>query len=268
MSIVEDFAVISGQVSEELERAMKEITTISKERYGGITKGHHEWINKIDDAHFVEQMDHVRKDTKLLAAIQEKFPGAAVTPVPDIDEVYWSVSPKNAKGSDRSLVDCHYDTPFGFVPSGGVVLYRVLVSCNENTTVSTRFPGENVTVKMSTRDYHGFDFNTDYHCVDGEIPPGKSRVILKLHYLVVPKGSERWADITLSWNKWWAVFSRNAMNMSSDPKNIWELILSYIINVGRILFFNLKYILLGVVALIVGVYYIRNRGRASARRRR
>lgn len=114
--------------------------------------------------------------------------------VEEADEVYWAVSPRDATGSDRSLVDCHFDSPLGWFPTGGVVFYRIIIATNENNDVVTVFPGEDKRVKMSTGDFHGLDYNKDWHCVEGKIPPGKFRVLLKLHYVVTPPGSEAWED--------------------------------------------------------------------------
>ena len=58
--------------------------------------------------------------------------------------------------------------------------------------MSTVFVDEGLRVKMGLGDYHGLDFNTDLHCVEGAILPGKVRVLLKLHFMVVSPGGERW----------------------------------------------------------------------------
>jgi len=252
----EGFAVISGKVDEPVKKDLKFITDTAKQRYGDITVAHHEWINDLHDPPaFREALDRVRTNITILDGIRAKFPGAEVRPVTEADEIYWSVSPKGAKGSDRALVDCHRDAPFFLVPTGGVTFYRVIIACNENDTVTTAFPDENVKVKMDLGDFHGLDYNSDSHCVEGSIPQGTIRVLLKLHYLVVPKGaSENWADFIRSINIQWTFLSRYIMRVSAAPKNLWEHFLSWLVYFSRIIYNNGWVVIAAVAALIVGLY--------------
>jgi len=258
MEAIEDFAVISGKVSTPIIKMLDDITEISTNRYKHITKGHHEWIDKLDDNTLKLLIRQVSTDSSILDNIHTKFPNTFITPVPDIDEIYWAVSPEGAKASDRLLVDCHYDTPFSFIPTGGVVFYRVLVGCNENNAIITHFPQENVNVKMSAGDYHGLDFNNDYHCVTGKLEQNKFRILLKLHYVVVPKGSEAWKEPTIAWNRWWAIFSRNTMNATSNPNNIFEHALSYILRFLMFSYLHMRYFTMGILALSLLYYFRRN----------
>jgi len=251
MKNVENFVVISGSQPPYMQKKLDDITTISKNRYKDILKGHHEWVNTLDDTILKSLIDEVRSDSSIIDKIKTNFPNSSVNAVPDIDEIYWAVSPHDAKASDRLLVDCHYDTPFSMIPTGGVIFYRVIIGCNENNDVTTHFPAENVHVKMSRGDYHGLDFNNDYHCVTGTIPPGSFRILLKLHYIIVPKGSESWTENTLAWNKWWAVLSRNILNATSNPANMYDYILSYILNILRYIYLNINYIILCIVILLL-----------------
>ena len=258
MNTVEEFSVISGQLSPPIKQLLDNITEISKNRYKDNKKGIHEWVDKLDDMKLKSLIEQVRVDSSLLDNIKNKFPNASITPVTDVDEIYWAVSPKDAKVSDRLLVDCHYDTPFALIPTGGVVFYRVLVGCNENNDITTHFPAENVHIKMSVGDYHGLDFNNDYHCVTGKLEKNKFRILLKLHYAVVPKGSEGWKEITIAWNRWWAIFSRNTMNATSNPNNYCDYFLSYIMRFFMFFYLYFYYFLFGVLALLLMYYYGHN----------
>jgi len=251
---MEGFAVISGSI--ESDTHVKLITETAQTRYAEYKTAHHEWMDKVEPSAYRTALDAVRTDSAILAKIHEKFPTFKIHSVPEADEVYWAVSPKGAVGSDRSLVDCHYDSPFAWVPTGGVVFYRVIIACNENNTVTTVFPDEKIRVKMNTKDFHGLDYNQDIHCVEGAIPEGKSRVLLKMHYLVVPPGSEAY----MGWVRWinvaWTVASRETMRMSANPQNWFESFVALIVTVCRVLFNN-SYKVITILGLLVLAYFLR-----------
>ena len=230
----EGFNVISGDISIEATEDIKLIEQISKERYARFTKkAHHEWIDEVDDIQLKLALDHIRTNKTIVSSIKTNFPNCKVENVNEADEIYWAVSPKDAKGSDRSLVDCHYDSPFAWIPTGGVTYYRIIIGMNENNTVETYFPNENKRVKMSTGNFHGLDYNTDWHCVDGKIPEGKYRILLKLHYIITPIGSELYTSTLRSLNVFWAKLSRLTMRISADPKTSFEIFIGFIVNICR-----------------------------------
>ena len=47
------------------------------------------------------------------------FPGARIYNVPEADEIYVAVSPDKTSGGNRTLIEAHYDAPFGILPTGG-----------------------------------------------------------------------------------------------------------------------------------------------------
>jgi len=247
---MEGFAVISGSIKSDDN--LRYITDVAKTRYVQYTTAHHEWIDKVEGGKYRTALDAVRTDPAIFDKIRERFPGADIKSVTEADEIYWAVSPKGAVGSDRSLVDCHYDSPFALFPTGGVVYYRVIIACNENNTVTTTFPDENVRVKMNTKDFHGLDYNKDIHCVEGAIPKDKERVLLKMHYLVVPQGSSPLAESwTRNLNVGWTVLSRETMRMSANPTTWYEHIVAFIVNFCRVIFNNFYTVLAITVALVV-----------------
>jgi hypothetical protein len=235
---MEGFTVLSGNALDKLKKELGTITEGAKERYGHFGTAHHEWINSIEGSNYRAAIETVRTSDIIFNKIRENFPGAAVKSVEEVDEVYWAVSPKDATGSDRALVDCHFDSPFGWFPTGGVVFYRIIIATNENNDVVTVFPGEDKRVKMSTGDFHGLDYNKDWHCVEGKIPPGKFRVLLKLHYLVTPPGSEDWEGYVRWMNVGWTQLSRETMRMSARPENWIEYVVAAVVNICRVLFNN------------------------------
>lgn len=249
--MIESFAVISGNIKDETN--IKYITQVAKERYSEYKTAHHEWINKVEPSKYRDALDAVRSDPELFNKMREKFPGSNIKTVTEADEVYWAVSPKGAVGSDRSLVDCHYDSPFAILPTGGAIFYRIIIACNENNTVTTVFPDENVSVKMGPADFHGLDYNKDKHCVEGSILQGKFRVLLKMHYIILPPGSESYEGWVRFINVGWTVVSREIMRMSADPKNWYEEIIAFIVNISRKLFNNL-YLLFAFILVVFSLF--------------
>ena len=247
---MEGFAVISASTDKNTEKDLENIKNTAEKRYANYKTAHHEWIDRVEQSSYRDSLDRVRINPAILNKIHERFPNSTVKSVTDADEIYWAVSPVDAVGSDRSLVDCHYDAPFSWFPTGGVVFYRVILACNENNTVTTIFPNENVRVKMTTSDFHGLDYNKDWHCVEGSIPKGKYRVLLKMHYLIIPKGSEafenwvRWINVT------WTTVSRETMRMSADPQNPLEWLVAMIVSISRILFNN-SYKIIFFISIII-----------------
>lgn len=244
---MEGFRVISGSIESHTD--LKYITEVASKRYIEYTTAHHEWINNIEPSKYRLSLDAVRTDRSIIDKISEEFPNSAIVSVSEADEIYWAVSPKGAVGSDRSLVDCHYDSPLGFFPTGGVIFYRIIIACNENTKVTTVFPDEDKRVMMNTKDFHGLDYNKDIHCVEGTIPKDKVRVLLKLHYLIIPKGSEGYQTWVRSINVWWTILSRETMRMSANPKAWYEYLVAFIVNISRITFNNFYSVALCILVL-------------------
>jgi len=239
--MAEGFAVISGVIKSDSD--LNYITETAKARYLNYKTAHHEWIDKVEPSKYRTALDNVRTDTDILSKIRERFPNSEIKPVTEADEIYWAVSPKDANGSDRTLVDCHYDSPLAWVPTGGPIFYRVIIACNENNTVTTSFPNENVKVMMNTKEFHGLDYTLDFHCVDGSIPKDKVRILLKLHYLVIPKGTEAYEDWVRNINVLWNSFSRETMRMSAEQDTWFKYIVANLVNSWRFLFININYII-------------------------
>jgi len=130
----------------------------------GRQKAHHIWTEEVPKDIYT-CIEDIRISEELLDVLKKAFPNSKITNVREADEIYWAVSPKSAKGSDRSLVDCHYDAPFAVIPTNSTY-YRIIVACNENVNVETQFPNDkiNVTTKSSDvkadKSIEGFDLQT------------------------------------------------------------------------------------------------------------
>lgn len=234
----------------------------------GREKAHHIWTEETPSG-IRSEVEKVRTSNEIMKTIQDRFPKYSIENVREADEIYWAVSPKNAKGSDRSLVDCHYDSPFGIIPVDSI-FYRVIIACNENNDVTTVFPNDDVRVMMDIGDYHGLDYNKDWHCVEGKIPNGTYRVLLKLHYILTPKGRTiHTGGFVRSINVWWTKLSRWFMRMSAEPQNIFEHIAGAIVNGLRYIFNKTNPIVSVVllVVLLIAIYYFFLRKRTFKKRR-
>jgi hypothetical protein len=247
MQIREDF-VISGHIDNK-DDVLNTIYDLSYKKYSNIGVAHHEWIDIIPEADLLHNINIVRKHV-ILDIVKKEYTRLNVIHVNEADEIYWAVSPDKASGSDRALVDCHYDAPFGMLFGSDVIFYRVIVACNENHNTITTFPKEGIEARMSTGDYHGIDYNNDLHCVKGEIPKGKTRVLLKLHYLIYPESKclyvahVRWMNVRWTW------ISRELMRMSSNPSNPIEYLASLLVTFCRISFNNIIFVYTFVVLTV------------------
>ena len=249
-------SVISGtyQNIDDLDNITYYMYNISKNK----TTAHHIWINNITD-NIYHTINKVRTSEDIYKPVKERFPEYRIKNVTDVDEIYYSASPKDALNSDRSLVDCHFDGPFAMI-SNNIIFYRIIVACNQNKDVITLFPNNNIKVVMDKGEFHGLNYNSDLHCVEGKIPHKKYRVLLKLHFILIPK---KYNDNTLNEqfiryiNIKWTIISRYLMSISANPTNLYEYIIGYIVNISRFTYNNI-YIFLLLLLFLIFIYYLIN----------
>ena len=132
-----------------------------------------------------------------------------IEPVIEMNEIYvTAVGAIKEITSDAVFYTPHTDGPFWWLP--GASLYRVLVGVTPNKMVRTNFnlqhPTEAKTVDMY--DTLGFDYNRELHWID-HVPGQENterRSLIKLHFVVYPKGWHRYgklaAYLNLSYNTW------------------------------------------------------------------
>ena len=216
----------------------------------------HVWCNDSDKT-TIDIINKVRNNKILYDALKNKFPNMKIKNISEVDEIYYAISPSLASGSNRLLVDCHYDAPFRFMPNNKILFYRIIVACNENKDVETSFPNDNIKVIMNTGDFHGLSYNDDMHCVVGAIPKSKHRILLKLHYMLIPNEYDDntfYEKFIKYINIKWTIFSRNIMNSSTDSNTI----SSKIVNTSRYLYNNI-YLVIFIVFILVFIKYYRLR---------
>lgn len=212
----------------------------------------HYWINQIDDKEIKDSLEFLRNAPEIKQEIQKSYPKHIIKSVHSSDEVYISVDPSLRKNSDIALSDCHYDAPFKYVPQCGNKFIRVIMALNENKTTYTTI--DNQKSLLSTLDFNAMDYNSDYHCVEGYIPKGDIRILLKLHFLCInPNSSNACVKFTESINDKWTHYSRELMRKSINPNTFSEKLLSKLILGVRKIYNNIdiKVILFLIVLFIL-----------------
>ncbi len=255
-SDVDSSPIVVGKYYDE-----KDLDTISNyvlNKYDNNGKGRHIWFEELQEKPIYNVLNKVRQSDQILSVFKEKFPEHEVYNMKNIDEIYFSVNPKKASNSDRMLVDCHYDTPWYYLVNGGIEIYRVLVACTENKTVETSIPKENLSVFINKTDFYGIRYHKDYHCVHGNMDDDKFRVVLKIHFMIIPKTypensfNERFIkSITENWTH----ASRYAMNQTNNPTSTFGRVMTNSIVSLRWMFNYLWVSLFFLVLIIVIIYY-------------
>ena len=160
-----------------------------------------------------------------LDLIRKRFPNHEIVIVDEMNEVY--VSSIGSNGSDMVFETPHIDGPFGFVP--GTILFRCLVVVQGNSSVSTHFPHDDKVFNLDTRDILMFDYNRDVHYIrhDGSSSDTRRRVLLKIHYAVVPRVA---SSIFARMNSLYNTLARQNFVRTQDPKTIFAKFNSFFIN--------------------------------------
>jgi hypothetical protein len=162
-------------------------------------KTYHEYIHELPDQE--KQSVRTIEYGEVFRAIESAYPGKAVYSIPGMNELY--VSALGGNGSDRVFETPHIDGLFAVLP--GCVVLRCIVGIQGNRGVDTRFPlsGHMGHVyQLETGDYLAFDYNRSIHYIqsnDFASLDDRRRMILKLHYLVVPEWMPSWAVKGYQW---------------------------------------------------------------------
>lgn len=242
--------LIEGKLPNNYLNSCKIIESYYKKKHKDNEQSIHYWINSIEDINIKKQLNILRYTDEIKKKIQEFYPDYIIENVTESDEVYISVDPSKRKNSDIALSDCHYDAPFKYVPQGGNKFIRVILSVTKNNTTYTTI--ENKKSMLSTLDFNGMDYNSDYHCVNGYIPTGEIRIILKLHFICIhPKSSKWYINFCKELNNNWTHISREVMRKSVSPNSITDHILNYIILTSRYIYIYINVIMIIILILII-----------------
>ena len=188
----------------------------------------HLWSNH--DPEIAVMMEKMVNDDCIKRGFQTLFTTDRwdVKPARGMNEIYTSaIGKQNKTASDTVFYTPHCDGPFWWTP--GASLFRVLVAVTPNVQVKTRFVHSNPDgIVLTTNEVLGFDYNRELHWIDdtGEINKWR-RTVLKLHYVVYPKGWHRYAAIVEFLNTRYNTWARARFRETLTPHSSWERMLAF-----------------------------------------
>lgn len=166
-------------------------------------------------------------DAAIMAGFRKVFAAHHfdVKPVVEMNEIYVTAVGKQQEiSSDAVFYTPHVDGPYWWLP--GASLYRVLVGVTPNTMVRTRFNLQHSTEDkvVDMYDVLGFDYNRELHWIDHV--PGQSnkerRSLIKLHFVVYPKGWHRYGKLAAHLNASYNTWARGNFLKTLRPKGMYE----------------------------------------------
>jgi hypothetical protein len=146
-------------------------------------KTYHEYIEQ-SPAEIKSAFDII-KMSDILKKMSHFYPGCIIESIDGMNEIY--VTAIGSVGSDRVFETEHLDGPFFFLPFCTVL--RCVLALRGNKSIITKFPQANIPIVLHTNEFVAFDYNRDAHFIwkDPNIDDNNKRILLKLHYLVVPR---------------------------------------------------------------------------------
>jgi hypothetical protein len=187
-------------------------------------------------------------DTSILSAIVEKYPYHFPHPISKMNELY--VSAIGSGGSDRVFETPHIDGMFAWLPRCHVLRCVVALQGNESVCTSFKFPDE--TYVLTTGSFLAFDYNRDIHYIwkKGSVEDTSKRVIMKLHYLMAPKGMPTMmVDAYRGIHTYYNAGLRRLFLKSQHSDSLVSGAISLMINGGTVLY----------VAIFVGFMWLRSK---------
>jgi hypothetical protein len=148
-----------------------------------------------------------------------------VKPVVEMNEIYvTAVGAIKQITSDAVFYTPHTDGPYWWLP--GASMYRILIGVTPNTMVRTRFNLQHETQGkvVDMYDVLGFDYNRELHWIDhvpGQINKER-RSLVKLHFIVYPKGWHRYGALCASLNANYNTWARGNFLKTLRPETFYE----------------------------------------------
>lgn len=153
-----------------------------------------------------------------------------VKPVVGMNEIYvTAVGAKKDINSDAVFYTPHTDGPYWFLPAAS--LYRVLVGVTPNRMVRTRFNLQHGSQDQVVDMYGvlGFDYSRELHWIDHV--PGEAnterRSLVKLHYIVYPKGWHWYGNVCASLQTNYNTWARGNFLKTLRPDGVSDFILAW-----------------------------------------
>jgi len=174
-----------------------------------------------------EPVTKLENDSAILAGFRKIFAAHHfdVRPVIEMNEIYvTAVGAIKQITSDAVFYTPHVDGPFFWLP--GVSLYRVLIGVTPNKMVRTNFNLQHISEDkiLSIYDALGFDYNRELHWID-HVPGQENaerRSLIKLHYVVYPKGWHNYGKLCAYLNKSYNTWARGNFLATLRPVTFYE----------------------------------------------
>jgi hypothetical protein len=171
----------------------------------------------------------LEEDSGILAGFRRVFAAHHfdVKPIVGMNEIYvTAVGAKRGINSDAVFYTPHEDGPFWFLPQASC--YRVLVGLTPNCMVRTRFNMQHESQDQVLDMYSvvGFDYNRELHWID-HIPDQvnkERRSVLKLHYVVYPKGWHAYGNFVAWCNQSYNTWARNNFLRTLRPASTFDFL--------------------------------------------
>jgi len=209
----------------ESKKAIDRVRTWINQEVSEKSETTHIWPHKqerIDGA--VGQLEN---DAAILSGFRKIFAAHHfdIRPVVDMNEIYvTAVGAIKEITSDAVFYTPHVDGPFWFLP--GASLYRVLIGVTPNKMVRTNFNLQHSSKDRIVNIYDalGFDYNRELHWID-RVPGQKNnerRSLIKLHYMVYPKGWHTYGNLCAYMNKSYNTWARGNFLVALRPVTLYE----------------------------------------------
>lgn len=195
---------------------------------------HHQYLDEFEERD-KQVATILSMDSAILSAIVEKYPYHFPHPISKMNELY--VSAIGSGGSDRVFETPHIDGLFAWLPYCHVLRCVVALQGNESVCTSFKFPEE--TYVLTTGTFLAFDYNRDIHYIwkKGSVEDTSKRVIMKLHYLMAPKGMPHMVvDWYRSIHTYYNAGLRRLFIKSQHPDSLGAGAISLMINGGTVLY--------------------------------
>eukprot|EP00548_Thalassiothrix_antarctica_P004986 CAMPEP_0194132504 /NCGR_PEP_ID=MMETSP0152-20130528/2952_1 /TAXON_ID=1049557 /ORGANISM="Thalassiothrix antarctica, Strain L6-D1" /LENGTH=590 /DNA_ID=CAMNT_0038827573 /DNA_START=125 /DNA_END=1897 /DNA_ORIENTATION=- len=169
----------------------------------------------------------LENDAALYAAFRKIFPAKHfdVRPIQGMNEIYvTAVGKKKPMSSDAVFYTPHVDGPYFWTPFSRC--YRCLVGATQNKMVQTKFnlQHDSKDQVLGLYDVLGFDYNRELHWINhihGE-KNQERRSVIKLHYVVYPKGWHWYGNIVANLNQNYNTWARGNFLRTLRPAGIYE----------------------------------------------
>jgi len=185
----------------------------------------HLWPHKREGTD--DPVTQLENDAAIMAAFRKVFASHHfdIRPVVEMNEIYvTAVGAIQEITSDAVFYTPHTDGPFWWLP--GASLYRVLVGVTPNKTVRTNFNLQHVSEAKTVDMYDtlGFDYNRELHWIDhvpGQVN-AERRSLIKLHFIVYPKGWHNYGKLCAYFNKSYNTWARGNFLSTLRPETLFE----------------------------------------------